>query len=357
MPELYVLLLAKRQRGILDAWTELAPHLGRAALLALGFSVIVALVMARLILRPIQSLTRATEAIAHGNYAQRIEYTGHDEVGRLAAAFNYMAQQVARSQQLLRDFLANVSHELKTPLTSIQGFSQAMLDGALQSREEFASGAQIINGEAARMRRLVDDLLFLSKVESGQIPMHRRPLDLGPFLERCVQRLRWQADQCEVQIACEACAEPSLPAVEADPDRLEQAVVNLLENAVRHAAPSSVVTVRARATMALEEASLRVGPRLHSPQPAVAISVQNYGDAIPPDDLPRIFERFYQVEKSRVRRSDGSGLGLAIVREIVQAHGGTVQATSGAEHGTELTIVLPAGVARAPQPVAVTEQS
>jgi len=348
-PQWYVLLVAARPRGMLDAWIELAPHLGRAALFALAGSVLVALAMARLILRPIRSLTEASEAIARGNYVQRIDHTGPDEIGRLAEAFNRMAQEVARSQQMLRDFLANVSHELKTPLTSIQGFSQAMLDGALQTRDEFASAAQIINGEAARMRRLVDDLLFLSKVESGQIPMNRRPIDLGPFLEACVQRLRWQASQREVRIVCDLNGgQPVLP-VEADPDRLEQACVNLLENAIRHATPGSEITVRARLTAVPDQAPGGERTRQQGRRLAIAISVHNYGDVIPPEDLPRIFERFYQVDKSRTRRSEGSGLGLAIVKEIVQAHGGAVQATSDAVHGTELTIILPASTALSPE--------
>lgn len=349
-PQWFVLLVAARPRGLLDAWIELAPHLGRAALFALAGSVLVALAMARLILRPIRSLTEASEAIAQGNYAQRIDHTGPDEIGRLAEAFNHMAREVARSQQMLRDFLANVSHELKTPLTSIQGFSQAMLDGALQTRDEFASAAQIINGEAARMRRLVDDLLFLSKVETGQIPMNRRPVALEPFLEACVQRLRWQAGQRDVRIVCQVDPTYTLPPVEVDPDRLEQACVNLLENAVRHATPGSTITVRARLA-APEAAGARDQARRPSARPSIAISVHNYGDVIPPDDLPRIFERFYQVDKSRTRRSDGSGLGLAIVKEIVQAHGGAVHAASDPVHGTELTIVLPAGTALSPEPV------
>jgi two-component system OmpR family sensor kinase len=310
---------------------------------------LVALAMARLILRPIRSLTEASEAIARGNYVQRIDHTGPDEIGRLAEAFNRMAQEVARSQQMLRDFLANVSHELKTPLTSIQGFSQAMLDGALQTRDEFASAAQIINGEAARMRRLVDDLLFLSKVESGQIPMNRRPIDLGPFLEACVQRLRWQASQREVRIVCDLNGGQPVPPVEADPDRLEQACVNLLENAIRHATPGSEITVRARLTAVPDPAPGGERTRRQEGRPAIAISVHNYGDVIPPEDLPRIFERFYQVDKARTRRSEGSGLGLAIVKEIVQAHGGAVQATSDAVHGTELTIILPASTALSPE--------
>jgi two-component system sensor histidine kinase ResE len=245
-------------------------------------------------------------------------------VGRLAQAFNVMAREVGHSHQMMRDLLANVSHELKTPLTSIQGFSQAMEEGAITSPEEFREAGRIINEETQRMRSLVDDLIDLSRLESGQAVMQHGVVDLAGVLESCWRRFERQAKERKVDLRLEP--EP-LPSLDGDERRLEQVFANLIDNAVRHTPDGGHVTVRAAA---------RNGH--------VRVAVRNSGSYIPPADLERVFERFYQLDRNRTRTSGGAGLGLAIAKEVVQAHRGEISASSNRDQGTEFIVTLPIGV-------------
>jgi signal transduction histidine kinase len=231
-----------------------------------------------------------------------------------------MAAEVSHSDQMMRDLLANVAHELKTPLTSIQGFSQALTEGAVHSRDEYERAARIINEEADRMRRLVEDLLYLSQIESGQVSMEHRPIDVGTLLYNSLERVSRRAhDGGQI---LELAAPENLPLVEGDERRLEQVLGNLLDNALRYTPRGGYIRLEARQNAG-----------------RVAISVHNSGSYIPPDDRNRVFERFYRVERSRSGRN--GGLGLAIVSEIVAAHGGTVEVDSSIENGTEFRLTLP----------------
>ncbi len=189
----YSLVLAVPQQSVASSWLELAPNLSLAALISLVASVAVAILISRSISLPISAITKASEEMARGDYDQSIPVKSRDEIGRMASAFNMMAAEVNASHRTLRDFLANVSHELKTPLTSIQGFSQAMVDGTVKGSEGYASAARIINEEAERMRQLVEDLLYLSKMESGQIPMEKLPVELKALVSSCVKKVEIQA--------------------------------------------------------------------------------------------------------------------------------------------------------------------
>ncbi|MBI4495042.1 MAG: HAMP domain-containing histidine kinase [Chloroflexi bacterium] len=319
----YVALLAP-SGSIRAAWLELWPRLAGAALVSLLVSVAVALVLSASISRPLARITRASEEMARGNYEQVIPARGRDEITRLASAFNYMAREVARSQRAMRDLLANVSHDLRTPLTSVQGFSQAMVDGTLKDAQSYAEAGQIIHQEAARMQRLVEDLLYLSKIESGQLVLERRTVALEEVVQACVARMRRRAEQAGIDLQVEVAARPS---VEGDGGRLEQVLDNLLGNALRHTPPRGQIAVR------LGETSARGGRAL--------LTVHNTGSYIPPEELARVFERFYQVDKARSGPSEGSGLGLAIAREIVQAHQGDLSASSTPDDGTSFHIALP----------------
>jgi signal transduction histidine kinase len=329
----YVVILAVPQADVAGAWFELIPSLALAAAVSLVVSVLVALFLTRSIARPLVQMTRASEEMARGRYDQSIPVRGRDEVGRLAVAFNGMAHQVSTSDRTMRDFLANVSHELKTPLTSIQGFSQAMLDGTVLGLDEHRRAAGIINDEANRMRGLVEELLTLSKIESGQIAMGEDPVDLDRLLREAARRAEWQAESIGVRVVVEA--RPGAY-VRGDAHWLAQVFSNLLDNALRHTPPGGSIAVRA----------------LASAEPSdVTVAVHNTGSYIPPEDLPRVFERFFQVDRSRAGRLSGSGLGLAIVREIVQAHGGSVGAASDPASGTTFTVRLPLHAPREPAPL------
>jgi signal transduction histidine kinase len=304
------------------AWVDLAQRLALAGGIALVVSFAVAWFISRSISGPLARITQASVEMAKGNYDVHIPIRGQDEVGRLSEAFNFMAREVNSSQRMMKDLLANVSHELKTPLTSIQGFSQAILDDAIGSDEELRESTRIIHEEANRMRGLVDDLLLLSQIESGQAVMEHSHVDLHALLERTLERFQWALRDGDIRSGIRI---EQVPAVHGDQRRLEQVFSNLLQNAVRHTPAGGEITVRATTE--------RDG--------RVCVSVHNTGSYIPPEDLPRVFERFFQVDRARARKGGSSGLGLAIVAEIVEAHGGSVSAKSDERTGTEFIITLP----------------
>lgn len=312
-------LVAVPEEQIASAWTDLVPQLAAAGGIALLASAAAAVLVSRSVTRRLARVTRAAQEMAQGDYEQQLDPSGDDEIGRLGDAFNAMARQVGHSHKMMRDLLANVSHELKTPLTSIQGFSQALEEGAISSPDEYQEAGRIINQESQRMRRLVDDLIELSQLESGQAHVERRPVDLEALLRACAKRFDWQLRESGADIRLEV--EP-LPPLSGDGRRLEQAFSNLIDNAVRHAPEGARITVRAEAQNGFAR-----------------VSVHNTGSFIPADDLARVFERFYQTDGHRAGGS--AGLGLTIANEVVQAHHGTIEATSDREDGTAFIVTLP----------------
>ena len=319
----YQAVVAIPESDVREAWRELLPRLFLAGGIALAVGVVAAGLLARSISLPLQRITAASEEMALGRYDQQIPAYGGEEVGRLAQAFNAMARQVSGSHRTLREFLGNVSHELKTPLTSIQGFSQAMVDGALQTDADFREAGQIINDEAVRMRALVDDLLYLSQVEAGEVVIHRDRVNVGDLLTATEERFQRRADEAGVSLTAES---GEAPEIAADARRLEQALANIVDNALRHTPAGGRVTLRAMAA-----------------DGGVDLSVHNTGSVIPAEALPWIFDRFFQVDPARSRVDGNTGLGLAITREIVEAHGGRVTVESSEAKGTEFRITLPAG--------------
>jgi signal transduction histidine kinase len=318
----YQAVIAVDESDISQAWRDLLPRLFLAGGVSFLASVIIASLLARSISRPLRQITAASEQMTQGHYDQQIPSYGGDEVGRLAKAFNDMARQVSRSHRTLRDFIANASHELKTPLTSIQGFSQAMVDGALTTQEDFAEAGRIINDEAVRMRGLVDDLLYLSQVEAGVAVLNLDPVDTEELLLETLERFRRRAAQGDVRLVVEP---HRTPALRVDARRIEQALANIVDNALRHTPRGGTVSMRSSAN-----------------DGHVELAVHNTGSFITPEILPRVFDRFYQVDPVRSRANGNTGLGLAITKEIVEAHGGSVTVASTAETGTEFVISLPA---------------
>jgi signal transduction histidine kinase len=326
LPELRP-LVAVPEKELASAWRDLLPQLALAAGIALIASAAAAFLISRSVSGRLARVTRAAQEMALGNYDQRLDLRGQDEVGRLAQAFNVMARQVSRSHRMMRDLLANVSHELKTPLTSIQGFSQALEEGAISTPEDQAQAARIINEETLRMRRLVDDLIELSRLESGQIVLASERVDLPDLLRACAERFEWQVRESNTELRLDV---ESLPTIRGDERRLEQVFSNLIDNAVRHTPRGGSVTVRGEA---------RNG--------AVSVAVHNTGSYISPDELARVFERFFQVDPSRSRGRGGVGLGLAIANEVVQAHHGSIRAESDRATGTAFFVTLPISPKRA----------
>jgi signal transduction histidine kinase len=321
VPVSYRILMAVPEEELSTVWRQLAQRVLLAAGAGLLLTILLSILIARSIVRPLARMTQASEEMAHGHYQQRIESHRKDEVGRLAAAFNTMASEVSRSDQMMRDLLANVAHELKTPLTSIQGFSQALMEGAVHSPDEYERAGRIINEEADRMRRLVEDLLYLSQIESGQVRMEHEPVDVYALLQNALERVSRRAQENGQQL--ELMASRSLPHVLGDERRLEQVLGNLLDNALRYTPRSGTIRLEARP----------LGDQ-------ISVAVHNTGSYIPPEAQSRVFERFYRVERSRSGRN--GGLGLAIVAEIVAAHGGTVNVSSSVTEGTTFRFTLPA---------------
>lgn len=294
-----------------------------AGLAALIVSLILAFGIARSINRPLDHTVDAVEAIAEGDYDQELRLFGPEEVKRLAASFNIMATQVKATNRAQRDFIANVSHDLKTPITSIRGWSQAMLDGFVTSPDEQEQAANIIHNEAERMARMVNQLLVVARLDSGQLQLNKELVNLNHILTDVQRSLMLRAQDKGVHLTIET--KPVSPIL-GDADRLTQVFTNLADNALTH-------------TSAGGRVHLMVRP--HGGK-AVEGIVQDTGIGIPREKLPRIFERFYQADEARSRDGNrGSGLGLTIVKELVEAHGGIVQAHSDMGKGTAFVVRLP----------------
>lgn len=300
-----------------------------AAAGAIVVALVLGLLLARQIIRPLRELTRAARRIAHGHLDERIQVAGHDEVAELAQTFNDMAASLQRTEESRRQLVADVAHELRTPLMVINATVEAIQDGVLPANP---TNLATIRDEVAALARLVSDLRDLSLGDVGQFPIEREPVDVSSLLDSVGPAFATAAAARTVHLAVDV--PPDLPWILGDDARLRQRVRNLVDNALRHTPPGGLVTLHGRAT-----------------EGAVEIAVGDTGEGIAEEHLPRVFERFFRADPSRTRRSGGSGLGLAIVQQIVRAHGGEITAASaGQGRGTTFTIRLPA-LARQGAPV------
>ena len=277
-----------------------------ATVVAVLASVGLAIVLARMLVRPLAEIGAAARRIADGDYAARVPREGPEEVKSLADSFNQMAAALERQEEMRRDFIANAAHELRTPLTNLQGYLEALRDGVITAdRATYES----LYEEADRLVRLSRSLDALAEGDAGTSPVRVVELDLASAIRSAIDLAAPTAERAGLRIDADVPA--GLPA-RADPDRLAQVLANLLTNAVHYTPAGGRIIVRAER---------RPGD--------VLVSVANTGERIPAEDLDRVFERFYRVEKSRDRARGGAGIGLAIVKQLVESFGGHVGAESG----------------------------
>ncbi|UPT45799.1 HAMP domain-containing sensor histidine kinase, partial [Streptomyces sp. WAC00303] len=293
-----------------------------AAALVLALTVGASVFAGARLVRPLHALTGAAQRMRDGEQPESVPVSGDDEVGRLAAAFNDMSAHRARLEEQRKAMVSDVAHELRTPLSNIRGWLEAAQDGLADPDPAFVSS---LLEEAVLLQHIIDDLQDLAAADAGVLRLHPESVEIRELLSQVAAAHQARAENAGVTLAVTATA-PG-PALLADPVRLRQAVGNLVSNAVRHTSEGGRVTLRAYAR---EEGD-----------GTVLVEVTDTGSGIPSDDLPRVFDRFWRAEKSRSRRTGGSGLGLAIVRKLVEAHGGTVDATSVEGEGSTFVLRLP----------------
>ncbi|WP_065477338.1 cell wall metabolism sensor histidine kinase WalK [Streptomyces sp. PTY087I2] len=298
-----------------------------AAALVLALTVGASVFAGARLVRPLHALTGAAQRMRDGEQPASVPVSGDDEVGRLAAAFNDMSAHRARLEEQRKAMVSDVAHELRTPLSNIRGWLEAAQDGLADPDPAFVSS---LLEEAVLLQHIIDDLQDLAAADAGVLRLHPEPVEAGELLGQVAAAHQARAENAGVTLAVTATT-PG-PALSADPVRLRQAVGNLVSNAVRHTPEGGRVTLRAYVT----------GPDVpEEGGGTVVIEVTDTGSGIPAADLPHVFDRFWRAEKSRSRRTGGSGLGLAIVRKLVEAHGGTVGATSTEGEGSTFTLRLP----------------
>ena len=303
-------------------WDSVLRPILQAAGIALFLSIFLSWLMSRWVAAPLDRMAEVSRAVAGGDYDQRLQPGGPQEVRGLALTFNEMVERVQAGRKAQRDFVANVSHELKTPLTSIQGFAQAILDGTAQDHDSQQHAAQVVFDEAQRLHRLVEDLLELARMDAGQIDFHQDRVDIMVLLSAVVERLSVKAAEARVNVINKV---GQLPVIIGDGDRLAQVFMNLIDNAIKHTPEGGQVSLWGEYADGW-----------------ISIHVEDSGSGIPEDELSRIFERFYQLDKARPGGMDrGVGLGLAITREIVRSHQGRLVAQSVLGRGSRFTVQLP----------------
>ncbi len=284
-------------------------------------AVLLGILMARYLTTPLRRMSDAAARIGRGDLAQEVPVPSDDDLGNLARAFNTMAADLRRLEESRHNLVADIAHELGTPLSVLQANLEGMLDGVVEPAPDRLAA---LHTQVRLLARLVEDLRDLSLAQAGRLPLHRAPTHLAALVDDAAAAVGPHAADKSVTVQSRIAA--GLPAVSVDRERMMQVIHNLLDNAIRHTPAGGAVTVGLEA----DTAELRFW-------------VADTGPGIPPEETERIFDRFYRLDASRSRARGGSGLGLAIVRSLVEAHGGRVWVESRAGEGSRFTVALPLG--------------
>ena len=269
--------------------------------------------------RPLVQMNVIAHSIARGQFDRKADVRSRDEIGQLAQSFNSMADELRKQEELRSGFVANVSHELRSPLTSIHGFAQGMLDGTIP-QSEHQKYLDVIVGETRRLNKLIRELLDLSQIESGKFPLNKQNFDLNEMIRRVLITFEEKIDNKNLQIDVDFRQDKAM--VQADPDRIEQVLINLLDNAIKFTSDNGHIRIWT-----------------HAASDKLLIGIQDDGPGIPEEDQPYIWERFYKVDKSHTGKK-GTGLGLSIVKKIIDQHGERITMQSQPGSGTTFVFSL-----------------
>jgi two-component system, OmpR family, sensor histidine kinase BaeS len=292
------------------------------AISAIMISSFIILLFSKQITQPLIRIKRMSQQVAKGNYCVQLPVKGNDEITDLTNAINSMASELLRYETTRNEFLSNISHELKTPLMYIKGYADLLLQDRIRNPEERNNYLTIISEETLRVQHLVKDLLDLTKYREGKIFLNKKKINIVTFIKEIVYRTQYEMEK--KRITCQFNSNFQEVSCMIDPERMEQVLMNLLENAKTYTAEKGEISVR-----------------VYEGGTSIIIEIEDNGIGIPEDELPRIWERFYRVEKSRSRNYGGTGLGLPIAKEIIELHGGHIDLSSVENQGTIFRIHLP----------------
>lgn len=289
-----------------------------SSIIASAMAVMFSVWIARKITNPLKNLVMGTKRIANGDKLDAVNIPTNDEFHELGEAFNDMSHKLSRNEEVRQALVADVAHELRTPLAILQGKLESIQEGVIDPTEEVILE---ITDEVYRLNRLVSDLQQLSLAEAGKLPLHKQLVNLKPFIERICSNLQWLADEKEITLQHDRIPDECWQQI--DVDRMTQVIVNLIGNALRHTPEQGLVEITAQ----------EIGNSL-------SLNISDNGPGIPKDALPFIFNRFYKRDQSRSRTEGGTGLGLSISKGFVEAHGGTITVESEVNKGTIFTVTL-----------------
>ncbi|MHB8085354.1 MAG: ATP-binding protein [Dehalococcoidia bacterium] len=300
-------------------YNEIGRYFVLGAILAVIVAILLTIAISRPVLAPIRALTLAAQKLGKGDFAQRVKIADKSEIGELATTFNSMAHDLQRDEQLRKDMIADIAHELRSPLTNVRGYLEAIRDDVMKPDKGTVNS---IYDETMLLSRLIDDLQELSLAETGEMKLYYQIEDVSALIDQAVAAVRARATDKGLSIATELDA--GLPPVNIDFLRIKQVLLNLLQNAIVHTPAGGSVTIGAARKDGMVE-----------------ISVTDTGEGIPAEELDNIFERFHRVDKSRSRHTGGTGLGLTIAKSLVEAHKGTIGVQSEPGKGSRFSFTLP----------------